>query len=196
MQKLELDDILKNTSANLIKKVWYVAIVWRPNVGKSTFINSLIWEKVSITSNVPQTTRKRVLAIYNDIDSQIIFFDTPWIHKNTQLFNQKINNQAVTSMREAQVVLYFIDSSRPYWEEEKQIEELLEFVRAPIIYVYTKVDLESKIQIPERENVLKISSVEKTWFEKLLEKVKNHTENTNEEGGVGEYLLDFFHDKF
>ena len=176
MQKLELDDILKNTSANLIKKVWYVAIVWRPNVGKSTFINSLIWEKVSITSNVPQTTRKRVLAIYNDIDSQIIFFDTPWIHKNTQLFNQKINNQAVTSMREAQVVLYFIDSSRPYWEEEKQIEELLEFVRAPIIYVYTKVDLESKIQIPERENVLKISSVEKTWFEKLLEKVKNHLE--------------------
>ena len=71
-------------------------------------------------------------------------------------------------MREAQVVLYFIDSSRPYWEEEKQIEEMLEFIKAPIIYVYTKVDLESKIQIPERENVLKISSVEKTWFEMLL----------------------------
>jgi GTP-binding protein Era len=118
-------------------------------------------EKVSITSNIPQTTRKRVLAIYNDDESQIIFFDTPGIHKNEKTFNEKINKQAITSMREADVVLYFIDSSRPYGDEEKHIEELLEFVQTPIIKVYTKLDLETKVNIPEDELYVKISSLSK-----------------------------------
>jgi GTP-binding protein Era len=79
MQEIDLQDILSSTDdLSVTKKVWYVAIIGRPNAGKSTFINSLLWEKVSITSNIPQTTRKRVLAIHNDDDSQIIFFDTPW----------------------------------------------------------------------------------------------------------------------
>lgn len=176
MKKLDLEEILSNTSKNLIKKVGYVAIVWRPNVWKSTFINSLLWEKVSITSNIPQTTRKRVLAIYNDEDSQIIFFDTPWIHKNEKEFNQKINSQAITSIREAKIVLYFIDSSRPYGEEEKEIEKILEFVNSPIVYVYTKVDLPSKIEMKSWKNILKISSIDKTGFNELVEKVKSHLE--------------------
>jgi GTP-binding protein Era len=78
MQELNLQDILAQTQdLSEEKKVGYVAIIGRPNAGKSTFINSLIGEKISITTDVPQTTRKRVLAIYNDDDSQIIFFDTP-----------------------------------------------------------------------------------------------------------------------
>jgi tRNA U34 5-carboxymethylaminomethyl modifying GTPase MnmE/TrmE len=64
-------------------------------------------------------------------------------------------------MREADGVLYFIDSSRPYGDEEKQIENILEFIKAPIIKVYTKLDLPSKIEIPSNENIVKISSVEK-----------------------------------
>jgi len=144
---------------------------------KSTFINSLIWEKVSITSNIPQTTRKRVLAIYNDDDSQIIFFDTPWIHKNEKKFNEEINKQALSSMREADLVLYFIDSSRPKWDEEVQIEWFLEFVSSPIVKVYTKLDLPSKIEIPLDRNSLKIASLEKYWFNELLETIKKHLKN-------------------
>ena len=92
MKKLNLEDILKSTSdLTKEKKVWYISIIWRPNAWKSTFINSLIWEKISITTNIPQTTRKKVLAIYNDSDSQIIFLDTPGIHKSEKEFNKKIN---------------------------------------------------------------------------------------------------------
>lgn len=172
MQELNLAEILSKTTDLKEKKVWYVAIIGRPNAGKSTFINSLIGEKVSITSNIPQTTRKRVLAIFNDNDSQIIFFDTPGIHKNEKEFNGKINQEAIKSMREADWVLYFIDSSRLYGDEEKQIENILEFINVPIIKVYTKLDLPSKIEIPLNENVVKISSLEKIWFEDLILKVK------------------------
>lgn len=172
MKELNVSDFLDTKSCIVEKKVWYVAIVWRPNVWKSTFINSLIWEKVSITSNIPQTTRKRVLAIYNDDDSQIIFFDTPWIHQNEKKFNEKINKEAIKSLRESDVVLYFIDSSRPYWEEEKEIEKILEFVNSDIITVYTKIDLPSKIEFSENIQNYKISSTDKYWFEELLEDIK------------------------
>lgn len=174
MKELNLEEILARTPELKEKKVWYVAIIWRPNVWKSTFINSLIWEKVSIISNIPQTTRKRVLAIYNDSESQIIFFDTPWVHKNEKEFNQKINHEAIKSMREADLVLYFIDSSRPYWDEESQIEEILGFINSPIVKVYTKLDLPSKIEIPLTNETIKISSPTKIGFEELLTKVKSY----------------------
>ncbi len=174
MQELNLQDILDNTSdMSKQKKVWYVAIIWRPNAWKSTFINSLLWEKVSITTNTPQTTRRRVLAIYNDDDSQIIFFDTPWIHKHAKDFNKKINEVAINSFKESDLILYFIDSTREWWEEEKYIREIVDMVNKPVIKVYTKTDLPNKIQIPENDNVLKISSQTKEWFDELLEKTKS-----------------------
>lgn len=175
MKELNLKEILENTSdLNIQKKVWYVAIIGRPNAWKSTFINSLIWEKISITTNVPQTTRKRVLAIYNDTDSQIIFFDTPGIHKSEKDFNKKINDVAINSFKDSEIILYFIDSTREGWEEENYIRNILEMVNKPIIKVYTKTDLEAKINIPDNENIVKISSIEKTGFSELLEKIKTH----------------------
>lgn len=172
---VEKIDISKYTNNPLKeKKVWYVAIIWRPNVGKSTFINSLLWEKVSITSSIPQTTRKRVLAIYNDDDSQIIFFDTPWIHKNDKKFNEKINKEAIKSLRESDLVLYFIDSSRIFWNEEKEIEKILEFVNVKIIKVYTKIDLETKLDIKDTDEIVKISSTNKIWFDELIKKIKSN----------------------
>lgn len=177
MKKLNIQDILDNTSdLTEKKKVWYVAIIWRPNAWKSTFVNSLIWEKISITTNVPQTTRKRVLAIYNDLESQIIFFDTPWIHKSEKKFNEQINNVAISSFKDAEVILYFIDSSREWWKEEEYIKGILELVNKPVLKVYTKIDLKSKINIPKWDNILKISSISKDWFDKLLEKTKTYLE--------------------
>ncbi len=175
MQELDLQNILDSTDdLSTIKKVWYVAIIGRPNAWKSTFINSLLWEKVSITSNIPQTTRKRILAIFNDTDSQIIFFDTPWIHKSNKEFNEKINKVAIRSLEESDLILYFIDSSRSGWEEEKYIKELISEVKTPILKVYTKLDLKPKITIPESEETLKISSTTKEGFDNLLNKIKQN----------------------
>lgn len=175
MQELNLKDILDNTSdLKKQKKVWYVAIIWRPNAWKSTFINTLIWEKISITTNTPQTTRKRVLAIYNDDDSQIIFFDTPWIHKHAKDFNKKINDVAINSFKDSEIILYFIDSNREWWEEEKYIRQIVDMVNKPVIKVYTKTDLPNKIQIPENNNSIKISSETKQGFEELLQKTKSY----------------------
>lgn len=167
--------ILERSSiSNIKKKVWYVAIIGRPNVGKSTFINALIWEKVSIISAIPQTTRKRVLAIYNDENSQIIFFDTPWIHQNEKTFNEHINKQALLSLREANIILYFIDSSRTSGEEEQYIKNILEYIQVPLLKVYTKCDLPTKITLPMDEEIFCISSFqEKRWFEELLNKTKS-----------------------
>ncbi len=172
MKELNLEDILESTSdLTQEKKVWYVAIIGRPNAGKSTFINALIGEKVSITSNIPQTTRKKVLAIYNDENSQIVFFDTPWIHFEEKMFNKEINNQAISSLKDCEVVLYFIDSSRKSWEEERYIEKILENVSVPILKIYTKRDLKTQIDIPKAENVFEIASPTKTWFDSLIEKI-------------------------
>jgi len=175
MKELNLDEILAKTSdLTKEKKVWYVAIVWRPNAWKSTFVNSLLWEKISITSNIPQTTRKRVLAIHNDEDSQIIFFDTPWIHESNKVFNEEINNVAIDSLKESDLILYFIDSTREWGKEEEFIKKLISQVKVPVIKVYTKIDLKPKINIPNNDNIVKISSVTKDWFDKLLEKIKSY----------------------
>lgn len=174
MQKLNLEDILKNTSdLTKEKKVGYVSIIGRPNAWKSTFINSLLWEKISITTSIPQTTRKKVLAIYNDIDSQIIFLDTPWIHKSERDFNKKINEVAINSISDSDLIIYFIDSTREGGDEENYIKEIISSSNKPVLKVYTKCDLKSKINIPENENIVKISSVDKTWFPELLEKIKS-----------------------
>jgi len=180
MEKLNLQDILNNTSDLSVQKhVWYVAIIGRPNAGKSTFVNTLIGEKISITTNVPQTTRKNVLAIYNDDDTQIIFFDTPGIHKSEKAFNKHINNQAISSLKDADVILYFIDSSRETGEEEQYISDIMEFVTVPIITVYTKCDLHSKIHVSSWENAVMISSIDKQGFESLLNKVRSHLTVSN-----------------
>lgn len=170
MEKLNLSDIIWGTLPT--KKIGYVAIIWRPNTGKSTFVNSLIWEKISITTNVPQTTRNKILAIYNDEESQIIFFDTPWIHESQKVFNEQINNAAVASLGDADLVLYFIDTSREWWEEERYIKTILANVKKTIIKVYTKSDLPPKIQVPTNENTFSISSLSKTGFTELLTKIK------------------------
>lgn len=172
MKELNLDDILERTWELKRKKVWFVAVIWRPNAWKSTFLNSLIWEKISITTNIPQTTRNKITAVYNDDDSQIIFFDTPWIHKSEKSFNEQINNQAISSLKDSDVILYFIDSTRAWWEEETYLKSIISLVNKPVIKVYTKIDLQSKINLPE--NSVQISSINKVWFDDLVWKIKSY----------------------
>jgi len=151
------------------KKVGYVALIGRPNSGKSTFINTLLDEKVSIISARPQTTQKVIKWIYNDENSQIIFFDTPGINENKEGFYEILRENVLSSLKNAEVIVRFIDSSRQYWAEEQEIEEILQNVSAPIIEVYSKVDL---VKSPKTDK-LNISSQDKTWYSELITQIKN-----------------------
>ncbi len=174
MKEIPLQEILDNTSDFKEKKVGYVAIVGRPNAGKSTFLNTLIWEKISIASDIPQTTRNKILAIYNDPESQILFIDTPWIHESTKFFNTEINNQALSSMQDADVILYFIDSSRPVGTEEQYIQELLQQVDIPVVRVYTKNDLNTQQSHEWQDEAVQISSVTWEGFDTLINTIQSY----------------------
>ncbi|MCK9272467.1 GTPase Era [Candidatus Gracilibacteria bacterium] len=151
------------------KKVGYVALIGRPNSGKSTFINTLLDEKVSIISARPQTTQKVIKGIYNDENSQIIFFDTPGINENKEGFYEILRENVLSSLKNAEVIVRFIDSSRQYGAEEQEIEEILQNVSAPIIEVYSKVDL---VKSPKTDK-LNISSQDKTGYSELITQIKN-----------------------
>ena len=89
----------------------FVGLVGRPNVGKSTLINSIVGKKVAITSNKPQTTRNNIQGIYNDDDTQIIFVDTPGIHKPSHKLGEMLNKQAYYSATDVDVILFLVDAS-------------------------------------------------------------------------------------
>lgn len=118
-------DISQFTKPTVQKKVGYVALIGRPNSGKSSFINALTGEKVSAVSAKPQTTQKTIRGIHNDADSQIIFFDTPGIHESREDLNIIINAQAAASLEDADIIVRFIDISRQRGQEEEKISELL-----------------------------------------------------------------------
>lgn len=157
----------------LIKKVGYVALIGRPNSGKSTFINTLIEEKVSIVSNKPQTTRKTIKWIYNDEDSQIIFFDTAWVNEGKEDFFVHLKNHVIKSLENADLIIRFIDSSRESWSEEDLIWDILNNTKKPIIEIYSKIDVKKRdLEIPQK--AFGISSKEKRWFKELLVEIKKH----------------------
>ena len=161
-------------------KVWYVAIVGRPNSGKSTLINALIGERVSAISSRPQTTQRTIPGIYTNEEKwlQIIFLDTPGIHHdaNEQFGSQKsheihtlINAQAFAGLRDADIILRLVDPTRPQWAEDERIDEALSFSKKPILRIETKQDLEKWYLGKDID--YKIDSTNKTGFDELLEAI-------------------------
>lgn len=118
----------------------YVAIVGRPNVGKSTLMNHLMGQKLSITSRKPQTTRHSILGILTEGQHQIIFVDTPGIHDpGNRAINQFMNRSALSSLRDVDLVLFLVD--RTHWtDEDELVLRHLEAVRCPVALVINKVD--------------------------------------------------------
>lgn len=161
-------------------KVWYVAIVGRPNAWKSTLINALIWERVSAISSRPQTTQRTIPGIYTNEEKwlQIIFLDTPGIHHDAreQFGGQKsgeihtlINAQAFAGLRDADVILRLIDPTRPQWAEDERIDEALSFSNKPIFRIETKQDLE-KWYLGKNIDY-KIDSTNQVGFDELLDAI-------------------------
>jgi GTP-binding protein Era len=161
-------------------KVWYVAIVGRPNAWKSTLINALIWERVSAISSRPQTTQRTIPGIYTNEEKwlQIIFLDTPGIHHDAreQFGSQKsgeihtlINAQAFAGLRDADIILRLIDPTRPQWAEDERIDEALSFSNKPIFRIETKQDLE-KWYLGKNIDY-KIDSTNQVGFDELLDAI-------------------------
>ena len=128
-------------------KSGFVSLVGRPNVGKSTLLNSIVGHKVAITSNKPQTTRNIIEGIYNDSEAQIIFVDTPGIHKPTHKLGKVLNRQAYYSIDDVDIILFLVDGSEALGHGDKYVLERLKTVNKPVILVINKVDKISKEKI-------------------------------------------------
>ena len=126
----------------------YVALVGRPNVGKSTLLNHLLGQKISITSRKPQTTRHRVLGIKTEGLNQIVYVDTPGLHKvEPKAINRYMNQTASQAMLDVDVVVFVIDRVR-WTEEDEWVLEKLRYVQCPVILAINKVDLiDNKTQL-------------------------------------------------
>lgn len=119
----------------------FVAVIGKPNVGKSTLVNHFVGRKVSIVSPRPQTTRRRILGILNRPDAQIVFVDTPGIHKPKYKLGERMVEAAVGALPDADLILFVVDASKMPSAEDKQIAELLrKEARAPIVLVLNKMD--------------------------------------------------------
>jgi GTP-binding protein Era len=119
----------------------YVALVGRPNVGKSTLLNSLLGQKISITSHRPQTTRHRILGINTLEQAQIVYVDTPGLHQgNRKALNRAINRAAADTLHAVDVVAFLVEGVR-WSDEDRWVLDLLKDVEVPVILVVNKVDL-------------------------------------------------------
>ena len=125
----------------------FVGIIGAPNAGKSTLLNQVLGQKISITSKKPQTTRDRILGIVNSPKSQIIFIDTPGIHKSTTLLNKRIVAQAMLALEDVDVVLFMVDASSRNYSAEKLIISQFKKTSKIIVLALNKIDLVKKAQI-------------------------------------------------
>lgn len=149
-------------------KVGFVAIIARPNVGKSTLLNRLIGQKIAITTPVAQTTRKNIKGIYSDNDSQIIFIDTPGIHKPLNKLGEALSEQSKSVLGDVDLILFLVDAKDEAGRGDKWIvENYLKDVKTPVLLVLNKVDLIK--DLAKRE--LNTYSY-KSLFEKPLDTVK------------------------
>lgn len=163
----------------------FAAVVGRPNVGKSTLTNHLIGEKIAIMSDRPQTTRNKIMCIMNTEDAQIMFLDTPGIHKPHHKLGEYMVRTAENTLREVDVILFVVDAAEKRGAGEEYILELLRKVKTPIILVVNKID---KLQDKDKlfkiiadysqcynfAAVVPVSALEDTEFPGLVAEITKH----------------------
>jgi len=148
-----------------ISRCGFVAVVGRPNVGKSTLINAIVGSKVSIVTPKPQTTRHRILAVYTRNDNQIIFVDTPGLHRGAaKTINRMMNRTAASALADADLILFVSEANRWTVEDQDVLERLKESP-VPVIALLNKID-----KVHPKEELLSVLSAmsERHTFDEVL----------------------------
>lgn len=165
-------------------KSGFVSIVGRPNVGKSTLINSIIKEKIAIVSNVAGTTRNTIQGVYNDKDTQIVFVDTPGIHKPIDRLGKHLNKQSYESLSDNDCILFLVDAASGMGKGDLFIVEALKKVETPVILVLNKIDKMNDEKIMQSINeykdiypfadIVPISALKNDNTERLIKVIKKY----------------------
>ena len=138
----------------------YVAIIGRPNVGKSTLLNYILGQKLSITSRKPQTTRHKIMGIKTEDDVQVVYVDTPGMHENhDKALNRYMNKAAQTAVKDVDVIVFMIDRTK-WTSEDEMVLKSLQYVKCPVILAVNKIDF-----LADKEDLL-------PYLQKLDEKGK------------------------
>ena len=162
----------------------FAAIIGMPNVGKSTLLNAMAGQKVAIISDKPQTTRNKILGIYNSDNEQIIFVDTPGIHKPHNRLGEYMVNITQESMRDTDVLLFMVDAARKIQDMEREIAKNISKLNIPCILVINKVDMVRKEEllpliadyssIHDFDAVVPISAKKNDGIELLLNDIREY----------------------
>ena len=165
-------------------KSGFVTIIGRPNTGKSTLINSIIKEHVAIVSTKPQTTRNLIQGIYNEDDTQIVFVDTPGIHKPVDKLGVALNSQAYYSINDVDIILLVVDATVPYGKGDKFILDKLAGLDKPVFLILNKIDKltdnEILLKINEYKDlyefaeIIPLSALKNDNVDKLIKVLKNY----------------------
>ncbi|MBN2604435.1 MAG: GTPase Era [Bacilli bacterium] len=168
-------------------KSGFVTIIGRPNVGKSTFLNKVLGQKITITSDKPQTTRNNISGILTTEDAQIIFIDTPGIHKPKHKLGEFMTNEAVHTLNTVDLVIFMIDGNQQMGGGDEYIINLLKNVRVPAFLIVNKADLTTDIvalkesidrykKLYKFKGIFSISALRGDNLELLLGDIKNELE--------------------
>lgn len=162
----------------------FVGIIGRPNVGKSTLINSIIGKKVAITSNKPQTTRNIIQGIYNEDKYQIVFVDTPGIHKPNDKLGKNLNDQAYYSIDDTDIILLVVDAYEGLGKGDIFILERIKKTKKPVFLIINKIDKVDRQTIIDRiieykdlydfTEIIPVSSYTKDNIKDLIETLKKY----------------------
>lgn len=164
-------------------KSGFVALIGRPNAGKSTLLNALVQQKVAIISPKPQTTRNSIRAIRTDADSQIIFVDTPGIHKPKHELGTQMNKEAYSAASGVDLIYYLVDGSVPFGSGDEFVLNTLRQMHLPVYLILNKIDLLEKEQLIDLllawqqrmdfKEIIPISAKTQNNLDQLIEVTKN-----------------------
>jgi len=164
-------------------KSGFIALVGRPNVGKSTLLNAIMGKKVAITSNKPQTTRNLIQGIYNDEDSQMVFVDTPGIHKPKHKLGKLLNKQTYLTFNDVDIILFLIDITEELGKGDMFVIDLLQNVSVPVILVINKIDKLPRLEILKKieqykdlynfDEIIPVSAYKKDNVDRLISVLKS-----------------------
>lgn len=176
--------MLNNNEQNKEFKSGFISIIGRPNVGKSTFLNRVIGQKIAIMSDKPQTTRNKVQGVLTLPDAQLIFIDTPGIHKPKHKLGDFMMKVAQNTLKEVDLVLFMVNAEEGFGRGEEFIIEKFQSVKTPIFLVINKIDqihpddllpiIESYQEKFPFKEVVPISALEGNNVERLLDQIKTY----------------------